>query len=125
MLISCNSVYDKAISLGVDIANKECPMQLDEVTTLENVEYIKGVSVNYNNTINETWLSMSFIEENIDLFAESIVEDLTSGDPDLEEFIEACKNRNVVIIYNYRGSESGRTCSITYNPNTKTTSTGK
>lgn len=103
--------------------NAQCPMVIDELTTLQSADYhLRSKYFTYNYSINEEMCSISLLKENLGLIAEripAILEEI----PDSEAFITACINANVEIMFKYTGDRSGESCCIIYNPKTRTTTT--
>lgn len=115
--ISCNRSESVLYATRVQIEN-QCPMVVDEITTLKNVSYnINDQFFIYNYTIDESKCPMSVIKDQIDQIAENIKS--TISNPLNKEFLEACINANVSIMYKYNGNESGETCLIIYYPKSK------
>lgn len=120
--ISCSQ--GEALLLAAKMqANAQCPMMVDEFTTLENVKYEMGDSFFvYNYSIDETKCPMAVIEAQSEVLAESIKNSLESkmGDLSVQSLLKTCIKENVKILYQYSGSESGTTCRIIYSPKDKT-----
>lgn len=66
--VGCQNKIDKVVFTKiVDDVNKQCPMEVDMATTLENCEYISGKTVQYNYTI-----TIDIQEDNIESYRESM-----------------------------------------------------
>lgn len=119
LAVSCNR-SEAVLFASKTQVNAQCPMVVDEITTLKNVVYDIGEPFFiYNYTINETICPMSAVKDQIETLAENVKS--TIDVPANQVFLAACANANVKILYQYSGSESGEMCWITYDPNNKTT----
>ena len=119
LAVSCNR-SEAVLFASKTQVNAQCPMVVDEITTLKNVVYdIGDPFFIYNYTINETICPMSAVKDQIETLAENVR--TTIDAPANQVFLAACANANVMILYQYSGSESGEMCWITYDPNNKTT----
>lgn len=102
--VSCNR-SEVVLFASKTQLNAQCPMVVDETTTLKNVVYDIGEPFFiYNYTINETICPMSAVKDQIETLAESIKSAIDV--PANQAFLAACANANVQILYQYSGSES-------------------
>lgn len=117
LMASCNSGEVVLLQVKKQL-NSQCPMVVDEITTLKNVEYEPGdMCFIYNYTIDETKCPMSTIKERKDVLAENIkAQNSNSANKTL---MDVCIKADVFIIYQYTGSESGEKCAIEYYPKTQ------
>ena len=104
--------------------NATCPMVCDAqgLVTMVSAEYNKKSPLFvYNYVIDENRCSMSALKNDVlPAAAEEIVRTLESNSQ-TRPFLNACIKAKVLILFKYRGSKSGETCSIIYNPKTKKT----
>lgn len=98
--------------------NSQCPKVIDKITTLKNVQYnINDRFFVYNYTIDETKCPMSEIKKKLDILANNVKSMLDT--PENRAFLEACINAEVLVLFQYSGSESSEMCWITYYPKIK------
>lgn len=102
--------------------NDECPMQLDEMTTVSSAQYQSGDPYfYYNYTINEESCPIALLkssQEVMDLLVESTVA-MIENIPDSKLFLDACIKARADLVFRFTGDKSRETLSIIYYPKTK------
>ena len=119
MMVSCVGSATQLI-IARDLLNAQCPMVVDDYTTLQEVLYTSGNSFfQYSYIIDESKCDMDVIIESLSDIAEGIR--MLVEAPSNSEFIEACINTRVnALIFQYTGNSSGRKCQVIYDPMTRT-----
>ena len=113
--VSCNKSESILVTSRIG-ANAQCPMVVDYLTTLTSVEYDAGdPNFVYNYTIDESQCPISVIKTQADTIADNIAAAIRTV-PDSKIILDACVDANVVILYKYKGSESGDGFRIYYDP---------
>ena len=102
--------------------NADCPMKLDEMTTISSVQYQAGDSYfYYNYTIDEEYCPITLLKSSqqvMDALVESTVAMIDSI-PDSELFLDACIKARADLVFRFTGDKSRETLSIIYYPKTK------
>ena len=101
-MIGCNMV-DSALEKQAESANKMCPMQVDEITTLERVEYVNKVFSYYY--VLEPSETADYIMNEIsdDVLKSSILTSFREkGTSELREFKDLCESAECVIVFHYK-----------------------
>lgn len=102
--------------------NADCPMKLDEMTTISSVQYQAGDSYfYYNYTIDEEYCPITLLKSSqqvLDALVESTVAMIDSI-PDSELFLDACIKAHADLVFRFTGNKSRETLSIIYYPKTK------
>lgn len=99
----------------VTSTNAQCPMQVDELTTLSSAS-LEGDNFVYNYSIDESSISMASIEENRESIKANLKQVLSGSDPTIKQMVSVCKNADTGILYRYVGDISGNVCIIKFSP---------
>lgn len=117
LLVSCNTSDAKMEALAT-VANAQCPMAVDEATTLTSIEYGAG-TLFYNYTIDEERIPLEALDAGLEQVANNMKAALDL--PQSKELVEACKNAHADVHYLYKGNQSGKSVGVTYNPSSDIT----
>ena len=107
LLTACGS---QSMESAVAEASRECPMYIDEYTTVTNIQ-LEGHDIVYVCSVNEYLLGMEVTifqnPEVISAMKQEVLKALrTNPDPNVIELIRLCKKDNYNIVYRYVGSSS-------------------
>jgi len=98
-LVGCSSLMlsiDEKMAAVVDELNKDCPMYVDEITVLENVDFIESKYFVYNYTVSldDAQIDFRLIEEHLStvLNAEALKEIDATG---------IMKENDIILRYSY------------------------
>ena len=105
----------ESVEITLVATNAQCPMQVDEVTELTSVS-LDGNTFVYHYLVDEDQVSMEELEAAKETLRESIKATLTSQDPTLHYFVDACREGNVSIQYHYVGNCTGEESVIEFSP---------
>lgn len=95
----------------LEITNLQCPIQIDKGMTITGLT-IDGWYVVYNVKINESLYSIEALAANLPEVKKNIVKTLSTEDPAIQTFLDACKQANKGIAYKYFGETSGKKCMV-------------
>ena len=102
--------------------NADCPMKLDEMTTISSAQYQAGDAYfYYNYTIDEEYCPIALLkssQEVMDMLVESTVAMLESI-PDSDLLLDACIKAHADLVFRFTGDKSRESLSIIYYPKTK------
>ena len=113
LVVSCSN-QESVVAEAAREADKACPKTVDFATTMDRVMYTHGDLV-YNFTVNDDIIPMKDLDAKIEQLSTNI--EAAMRLPQTKPLLEACKDADVDIVYNYRGSNSGRSIEVIYNPN--------
>lgn len=100
-LVNCISCSETGLRLAVEVANKECPMDIEGVGKVTSISY-EGNSVVYNCVITEEGLSVEGIKDMKETVKAGIIDELVSDtDKDSEDFLDQIVSANANVTYNY------------------------
>ena len=107
LLTACGS---QSIESAVAEASRECPMYIDEYTTVTNIQ-LEGHDIVYVCSVNEYLLGMEVTifqnPEVISAMKQEVLKALrTNPDPNVKELIRLCKKDNYNIVYRYVGDNT-------------------
>lgn len=105
----------ESLHFTVVATNAQCPMQVDAATEMTSVS-LEGNTFIYYYLVDEEQVSMADFEAAKETIRETIKATLTSKDPTLHYFVDACKEGNVSIQYHYVGNTSGEEDTIEFSP---------
>ena len=105
LLTACGS---QSMESAVAEASRECPMYVDEYTTVTNIQ-LEGHDIVYVCSVNENYLGMDVTvfqnPEVISAIKNEVLKTLRiSSDPNVKELVRLCKKDNYNIVYRYVGS---------------------
>lgn len=101
VLLNCISCTEAGLKLAAEVANNECPLEIEGVGKVTSISY-DGNSVMYNCVITEEGLSVEDIKDMKETVKASIIEELISDtDPDGKEFVDQIVSANANVVYNY------------------------
>lgn len=103
------------LEINVTSTNAQCPMQVDEYTTLSSAA-LEGNYFVFNYSIDENMVPIESIEQNEAAVKATLQEAIASPDPMMKQMIKVCKNANTGLKYRYVGDISGSACVITLEP---------
>ena len=103
------------LEIYVTSTNAQCPIQVDELTTLSSAS-LEGDNFVYNYSIDESSISMTSIEENRESIKANLKQTLSGSDPTIKQMVSVCKNADTGILYRYVGDISGNVCIIKFSP---------
>ena len=112
LMLGCNEV-DKALEKQAEAANNVCPMQVDEITTLERVEYAnKSFLYHYSLTPSET-ADYLMDEVSDDVLKTNLLNSLQNNmSSEMEKFKQLCKAAECVVVYRYQLGDRQRDITI-------------
>lgn len=102
----------KKLEEQVNITNLSCPMQVDEVTTLDRLA-IEGDQVVYHYTIDEELVDMAVLKENADAMKQNVRSTL-NAEPAVRMFLETCVKCGKSLCYRYTGNTSGESMEFSF-----------
>lgn len=105
----------EVLEINVTSTNAQCPMQVDEYTTLSSAA-LEGNYFVFNYSIDENMVPIESIEQNEAAVKATLQEAIASPDPMMKQMIKVCKNANTGLKYRYVGDISGSACVITFEP---------
>lgn len=100
MSVGCKKQIDKVVFTKiVNEVNKQCPMEVDYLTTLENCEYVPDKKIKYNYIIDTDMMN-----QNLDLFRQSIEKQITYEMSIMmsQKETQALKKLHPTIIFSYK-----------------------
>lgn len=100
----------QSMESAVAEASRECPMYIDEYTTVTNIQ-LEGRDIVYVCSVNEYLLGMEVTifqnPEVISAMKQEVLKALrTNPDPSVKDLVRMCKKDNYNIVYRYVGSSS-------------------
>ena len=100
----------QSIESAVAEASRECPMYIDEYTTVTNIQ-LEGHDIVYVCSVNEYLLGMEVTifqnPEVISAMKQEIIKSIKyNSDPSVKDLVRMCKKDNYNIVYRYVGSSS-------------------
>lgn len=96
---------------AVAAANSKCPTPVGQHATLNSVE-LKGTTVIYTFTIEDSNIDMNQLRQNIDMLKSDTMEELMESS-DLGQFAAKCAEAGFRITYNYIGADTNERVSFT------------
>lgn len=112
---STQSHLDEVLEINVTSTNAQCPMQVDEYTTLSSAA-LEGNYFVFNYSIDENMVPIESIEQN-EAAVKATLEAITSPDPIMEQMIKVtARMPKRGLKYRYVGDISGSACVITFEP---------
>lgn len=127
VMASCSQSKSEVKALlkyAMEEANAECPVAVDDVTTMVNCRF-DGSNVYYNYVIDEEESEFYLYEEESQtlladimkpLLEQSFVEDLGEDKEDVILLLENCIAADAELHYNYKGNISGGYSRIVFSP---------
>lgn len=96
-------------------ANAQCPMQVDEATTLSSAS-LEGSNFVYNYSLDENSVSIEALKQNKTVLKANIKQTLFAPDPIVKQMVDLCKEANIGLLYRYVGEVSGNVCVVKFAP---------
>ena len=120
MNTACTS--NSQLDLAIRIAAADCPMVIDEMTTVTDIFREEG-NVVYACSVDEGIAEVSVSELDMPLIRDVMknamletLKEMNENDDDFKEFVKLCKDAGCNIVYRYIGSESGYSMDIPIYP---------
>ena len=110
LLASCAG---SAIKVAADRLNSECPKQINEFVTMDNVSY-KNQVMTINYTFDDSITDIDSLFAVSDVIKNTVMLRLQSDD-EMKEFIQVCAEAEAVINNIYTGRDSGKIFEILIN----------
>lgn len=101
------------LEMMVTSTNVQCPMQVDEATTLSSVS-LEGGDFVYNYSTDENSVSIEALEQNKAAIKAEIKQTLSVQDPLTKRIISICKEANAGIVFRYVGNVTGKACIVKF-----------
>ena len=107
--IACNRSESVLLESRENL-NKQCPKQIDKITTLTSVDYEKGdLYFVYNYTVDSRIDTDKIVKDIVSEFDNNV-------DSKKMAFREACVKSNVLILYRYKCTKNGEDFGVQYDP---------
>lgn len=100
-----DNIIKEKLMASLEETNANCPIQIDEITYLNEVEVTDNTFC-YHYSIDEEKISLSLLKENVESLKAGIRANAFDENSMMYDFVNTCKRTGYSILYQYEGSIS-------------------